>query len=326
MKNSRQGSRASTDLGRAFPPRGSLVLRGGILRVVQAAFVALLCLVVCLASGLSPASARSAEHHQDCQHASASCASDSARQHGDQDAQHRGKHNKRHHHGGDSHSKPPVAPSVTSSPAAPSPVRPPPVSATRVGPTPGGPTTNGGKPTEPGGPTTNGGKPTEPGRPTTNGGKPTESSTPAESATPAVPPSTTASRNSTSAGAGLAAPSAVITQAGAVGRPAAILTSTTANQPPTLRAAPTGGGQLPAAARPLSPTRSAGTSSSASTAPTASSPGSPSPVVAAAFDAPRTESMFGIDSSLLLAATLALFVLGVALMVAAGHRRAHRTH
>jgi hypothetical protein len=48
--------------------------------------------------------------------------------------------------------------------------------------------------------------------------------------------------------------------------------------------------------------------------------------VAAAFDAPPSASMFGIDSSTLLAAMLAVFVLGVAVTVASGHRRARRSH
>jgi hypothetical protein len=36
--------------------------------------------------------------------------------------------------------------------------------------------------------------------------------------------------------------------------------------------------------------------------------------------------MFGIDSSVLLAAMLVVFALGVTAMVASGHRRVRRTH
>jgi hypothetical protein len=90
-----------------------------------------------------------------------------------------------------------------------------------------------------------------------------------------------------------------------------------------LNTAPTGGGQLPAAPHTARPTHSSGAAST-----TAASPASTSPVavVAAPFNAPPTKSLFGIDSSILLAAMLAVFALGVSVMVASGHRGVRRTH
>jgi hypothetical protein len=277
------------------------------LRAAGGALAALVCFIVCLASGSSPASA-SASHHgpsrqSACHRPSAPCAATKSKHNSDhthaaarskhhdddKDRRQRGQGHKKAnpHSAGCSQSKSPVAPKASRSPKAASAVPMPKIGRTLAGRS-------------------------------TGGGTQTVSLVP--SATPDLTASTPASSSRTGSSAAHPVTPAVTVPAAAAARAAVALTSASVTPPPTLITAPTDGGQLPNAVRPGAAVRSRGAHAPAS------NPAPRSSVIAAPFNPSSTKAIFGIDSSMLLPGVLAVFALGVALTVASGHRRVRRTH
>ncbi len=281
--------------------------RDPILRLLRATLVAMICLLVAVATGLSPASAHGSAQFTDRPHIGTSCPPNQNKaEDQDKDSHNSDRDTKRHKHHKPRPGLGDGSPSVSSDR---SPVIPPPVTAKRVGPPPGHPSAGGGRPTEP--------VPTIPAAPRV----PSGSALPPTTAGPTPAISGRSKTTTSGVGAAARAPLVVTTPAGPAAPTSGSTTAAADTQSsPTLRPAPTGGGQLPDAARPAPPIHSAGAAA------TSSRPAPPSPSVAAIVRAQRTNSLFGVDSSILLAAMLAVFALGVGVMVAGGHRPLRRTH
>lgn len=289
------------------------MLREPAKRAVRAVNVALVALAVCLGSGLSPATAAvpGSDQKRQCHRTSSSCQSQRERDHGDDGDKHKRRHKRKHerHHPHPSKSPLPSA-SITPSPSDQSTDQPADPSLS----VPSGPTQIG---TQPSGPSTDGGQPGEHTPSVTPSGTLDASATATSSST-ASASSTAPSTASTTTGN--AVPSEATHPATAAQNSAVALIPQNPTRRTPINTAPTGGGQLPQPASSVKATRSSAASTSTAAVIVSR------PALAAPVDPPLSDTMFGINSSVVLAAMVGLLALAVTVLVAGGHRRVRRIH